>query len=270
MQIQPGIESLSTHVLQLMDKGSDSFQNLQLLRWGKELGIEIAWNLLSGFPGERDEDYDGIAALIPKVHHLQPPRGFGQVSVDRFSPMFNDPERFGITIEPFRAYRYVYPLPDEEIRNLAYAFSFRSARADTTDTMIPPPYARRAYNAYLIWKRFHPQVEFSFVVEPDGTVVVRDTRGIAVHREQRLSGLDALVFVALDTAQTVVSLRRTLAAEHAAAVSQDAIAEVVRRFDAWQWLHVEDGKAVVLANRVPEIAVAAAAHPARLLEVAGQ
>ncbi len=270
MQIQPGIESLSTHVLRLMDKGSDSFQNLQLLRWGKEFGIEIAWNLLSGFPGERDEDYEGIAALIPKVHHLQPPRGFGQISVDRFSPMFTNPERFGITIEPFRAYRYVYPLPEDEIRNLAYAFSFRSARTSTADTMIPPPYARRAYNAYLIWKRFHPQVDFSFAVEAGGDVLVRDTRGVAAVEERRLSGLDAMVFLGLDTAQTVASLRRTLAGDHAIAAPDDAIEEVIRRFDAWNWVHVEDGKAVLLATRAPGVPAGSAEQPAALRMAAGQ
>ena len=51
-QIQPGIESFSDQVLQLMDKGVTGLQNIQLLRWSEELGIDCAWNLLAGFPGE--------------------------------------------------------------------------------------------------------------------------------------------------------------------------------------------------------------------------
>ena len=51
-QIQPGIESFSDSVLKLMEKGCTGLQNIQLLRWSKELGIEVAWNILGGFPGE--------------------------------------------------------------------------------------------------------------------------------------------------------------------------------------------------------------------------
>ena len=44
--IQPGIESLSTRVLQVMQKGVSAAQNIQLLRWCGEVGINVAWNLL--------------------------------------------------------------------------------------------------------------------------------------------------------------------------------------------------------------------------------
>ena len=50
--IQPGLESLSNEVLRLMKKGCTALQNIQLLRWCKELDIRVAWNILSGFPGE--------------------------------------------------------------------------------------------------------------------------------------------------------------------------------------------------------------------------
>ena len=50
-RLQPGIESLSDHVLKLMNKGVRSLQNIQLLKWCKELGLEVHWNLLWGFPG---------------------------------------------------------------------------------------------------------------------------------------------------------------------------------------------------------------------------
>jgi ribosomal peptide maturation radical SAM protein 1 len=247
--IQPGIESLSTHVLRLMDKGTDALRNLQLLRWAKELGIAVAWNLLCGFPGERDEDYEALAALIPKIHHLTPPRGFGQVSIDRFSPMFTHPERYGLAIEPFPAYRYVYPLPDDEVRNLAYAFCFVGARSRTTDTMVPPPYARRAYQAYLIWKRFHGQADLSFEVDAAGAVVVRDTRAVATAPERQLRGLERLVFLALDAAQTRASLRRAIETEAGSAGGPGALDDVLATFAAWGWIHAEDGKVVLLATR---------------------
>ena len=48
---------LSTHVLKLMRKGTSMLQNLRLLKWCRYYGIEVAWNLIWGFPGETEEDY---------------------------------------------------------------------------------------------------------------------------------------------------------------------------------------------------------------------
>src|SRR5882762_8393367 len=46
--LQPGIESLSTRLLQLMHKGTSAIQNLALLKWCREQGISLAWNQLCG------------------------------------------------------------------------------------------------------------------------------------------------------------------------------------------------------------------------------
>jgi hypothetical protein len=52
--IQPGIESLSDHVLKLMRKGTTAFRNIELMKWCREYGVKPYWNLLYGFPGETD------------------------------------------------------------------------------------------------------------------------------------------------------------------------------------------------------------------------
>ncbi len=56
-RLQPGIESLSTSILQLMRKGCTALQNLQTLKWASELRIQMFWNFLAGFPGEDPRDY---------------------------------------------------------------------------------------------------------------------------------------------------------------------------------------------------------------------
>ena len=74
--IQPGIESLSTPVLKLMRKGVSALQNLQLLKWCSEYGIDAKWNFLAGFPGEAPEWYAGLPELVRKVRHLCRRSGF--------------------------------------------------------------------------------------------------------------------------------------------------------------------------------------------------
>ena len=71
--IQPGVESLNSHVLKLMRKGVSALQNIQLLKFCRQYGVEPAWNLLYGFPGETPEDYEATAEYIPALYHLKPP-----------------------------------------------------------------------------------------------------------------------------------------------------------------------------------------------------
>lgn len=123
-EIQPGIESLSDAALIRMKKGVSAAQNVFLLLMCGEEGIDPVWNLLYGFPGEDQRDYQSQIELIPYIVHLRPPSGFGLVRLDRFSPMFTSPSAFGISkIEPVEAYCSIFPNLDGESRTrLAYYF----------------------------------------------------------------------------------------------------------------------------------------------------
>jgi len=122
--IQPGIESLSTHVLTLMRKGSTKLVNVRLLKWAAQAEIDVAWNVLMGFPGETIDDYRGQADLMESLHHLQPPGHCGGLWLERFSPYFEQPELGFTNPRPISAYRMVYPLADMDIDGLAYFFDY--------------------------------------------------------------------------------------------------------------------------------------------------
>ncbi|WP_051663502.1 RiPP maturation radical SAM C-methyltransferase [Alicyclobacillus macrosporangiidus] len=122
--IQPGIESLSSHVLKLMRKGVTGIQNVQLLKWCKELGISVGWNILWGFPGETAEDYSEFAQAMPLLFHLDPPAVATHIRLDRFSPYFNEADKIGfVQLHPYRASQLIYHGLDEQaIYNLSYYF----------------------------------------------------------------------------------------------------------------------------------------------------
>ncbi len=108
--IQPGIESLSSHVLQLMRKGSTMLQNVRLLKWCRYYNIQVRWNLIWGFPGETEEDYSKELEVIKLITHLQPPLGSTRIWLERFAPYFSDRESFPLRdIQPEASYSYVYP-----------------------------------------------------------------------------------------------------------------------------------------------------------------
>ncbi|MEY4515330.1 MAG: Hopanoid methylase, partial [Pseudomonadota bacterium] len=124
-RIQPGIESLSDHVLELMRKGTTGLRNVQLLKWCREYGVAVDWNLLYGFPGERDVDYEGMLLVLPAIRHLQQPGACGPIRLDRFSPYFEAPAKHGlINVRAMHVYRFIYPLPEIRLNEIAYYFDY--------------------------------------------------------------------------------------------------------------------------------------------------
>lgn len=148
--IQPGIESFSTAILKLMGKGTTMMQNAQLLKWCKELGINVYWNVLFGFSGEDPEEYERMADLFEVVSHLEPPRSCAQMRLDRFGPYWSAPERYGISnMRHFWSYDLVFSgLPEEERERLAYFFEH-----EYEDGSDPWTVARPVIEATAAWRR---------------------------------------------------------------------------------------------------------------------
>jgi len=123
-QIQPGIESLSTHVLQLMRKGCTMLQNVRLLKWCRYYGMVAFWNLIWGFPGETAEDYRQELQVLRCLSHLQPPASATRIWVERFAPYFSKHVDFPIReLRPEASYRHVYP-PHVDLQKVAYFFDY--------------------------------------------------------------------------------------------------------------------------------------------------
>jgi ribosomal peptide maturation radical SAM protein 1 len=204
--IQPGIESFSNQVLQLMRKGCTGLQNIQLLRWCEELGITVFWNLLYGFPNESPAEYAQMAQLIPGLTHLQKPGYCGRIHVDRFSPLFTNTGLGIAEPRPAAAYFYVYPLSAPQLGNLAYFFEF-----DYADGQDPARYAALVANAVARWPECttdnRPRLD---LYQMESMVLITDTRTCAVKPSCVLTGLDAQVYLGCDTAQTPGSLARQM------------------------------------------------------------
>jgi hypothetical protein len=122
--VQPGIESFSSRVLTLMQKGTSVLKNIQVLKWLCEYGIHPVYNILVGFPGERMEDYDAICNTIARIMHLPPPSGTASdVHVHRFSAFHEDASHYGIHgVTPMSFYRHLFPSGSLRYERVAYFF----------------------------------------------------------------------------------------------------------------------------------------------------
>lgn len=110
LQIVPGIETLSTGLLGLLNKGVTARDNLQLLRNARSVGVHLLWFMLWGAPGDKVDYYQDILELLPLIRHLEPPRKFFRVQLERFSSYVTDPEAHGIeNLRPWHVYDMVFP-----------------------------------------------------------------------------------------------------------------------------------------------------------------
>ncbi len=123
-RIQPGIESMSSHVLRLMHKGSTMLQNVRCLKWCAYYGVRVTWDLLWGFAGETVQDYTRELEVLQCITHLEPPSRAGRIWLQRFSPHFSDPA-FPVThMRPEASYAYVYPAR-LDLTKAAYRFDYQ-------------------------------------------------------------------------------------------------------------------------------------------------
>src|SRR6185436_9968078 len=177
--IQPGIEALNSGTLKLMKKGVTSFQNIRFLKSCLHYSILPAWNLLIGFPGEKEDVYRKYVADIPLMYHLTPPSGAFPVRFDRYSPYFTRAEEYGLKLSPYDFYRFVYPFPEEVLMNLAYFFEDRNYASEYLSTMVV--WQDKLNKGTAIWGEryngFDGRLRASLTLEPrDQGAVVHDTR----------------------------------------------------------------------------------------------
>ena len=191
--IQPGIESFSDRVLKQMKKGVSGLQNIQLLKWCKEMGIHPIWNFLIGFPQESPDDYFQMADLATRVCHLPRPSGVSVIRLDRFSPNFNDATQLGFTkLRPVPFYEFLYDLPESARHNLAYYFAY--------DYKVPQDVARYAdplVRRVHAWKTTWRHAEL-VSVDLDDRLMVFDTRPRAAAPVSVLTGEDRELYLTCD------------------------------------------------------------------------
>ncbi|MCP4220328.1 MAG: RiPP maturation radical SAM protein 1, partial [bacterium] len=146
-EILPGIESLSPTLLRRMKKPGRVRDNIALLRYARALGLALRWNLLFGFPGDLQSEYDEMRHLLPLIHHLQPPVSMFPLILCRFSKYHTDPGEFDISrLQPAEVHRDTLPA-HTDLDKIAYFLS-----ADFPSGSRGNPLAvRQLWDVYQVW-----------------------------------------------------------------------------------------------------------------------
>ena len=249
--LQPGIESLSTPILKLMRKGVTALQNVRLLKWCAEYGIQVYWNVIYGFPGEPPEEYARLAALAPSLTHLVPPL-LCRLALHRFSPYHERPAEYGLEVSgPLPWYRLVYPVDDATLADLAYNFDYRHA-----DGRDPEVYVRPVREAIEAWQAANAAGGYRALRyrRGPGFLVIQDRRPNLESADYSFSEREARLVLACEDGATAAEAHQSLEQADRADLDVDDVEEFLDDLVASRLMYEEDGRylALPLPARLPE------------------
>jgi ribosomal peptide maturation radical SAM protein 1 len=220
--LQPGIEALSTSLLKRMNKGVLARHNLAFLRYARILNINANWNLIYQFPGDTYEEYCETFKIIRMIRHFQPPLIFTPMSIDRFSPYFMEPGKFGIkNIRPLDVYSYWLPKHIDTGR-IAYHFSGDYESFSSRDNILIKEISSEVKAWIKEWEGKRPQLHVEKISEDSFLLI--DSRGIAGVSEMNI--LNKKQALAVLTDRTKSSTPGYLSEETAWALENRFIYEV--------------------------------------------
>jgi ribosomal peptide maturation radical SAM protein 1 len=245
--MQPGLESLSLNQLRAMDKGATPMQNIVCLKWSLYYHVTVLWNILLGFPGETNEDYERQLDLIPSLLHLQPPEATGKFWLQRFSPYFTRPHEYGVHITgPGMAYEYVYDARQVDLKKIAYDFEY-----ELDNWSVDPHLYQELVAAIEAWQRMHKSADkpFLYYSKAPTYVTIYDGRDPSAPTRRRYGGLTALVIeICNEAAKSMEQIRTAMAGRDES--GDDQLKAVLNELTIARILYEERGKYITLA--IPE------------------
>jgi ribosomal peptide maturation radical SAM protein 1 len=248
VHVQPGIESLVSPVLKIMDKGVTGLQNVRTLRDCESQGLTVSWNWLYGFPEESTGDYRDVLAQLPALAHLQPPAGASRIFLERFSPYFEKPALGFEQRCTAEAYRHVYAMDEEDLKDMVYLF-------DTTPAGLPDEDAKDLHAGLRTWGDAYSDSSLCRT-EQDGALLVEDRRVGWPARTHRIDEPELVAaYRELDRGRTVAALHRRLTEELGFTVTAERLA-------GWLAQLVEDG--LVFRERDRFISLATSTEPIKV------
>ena len=209
--VQPGIESLSSHFLEVIGKGVKGLQNVFFLKCATEYQLVVIWNILIRAPNEDASDYKQMEEWIPRLFHLRPPTGGApKIECHRFSPYFFRTGEYTSPPKPARWYRGIVPEDQLDLGRIAYYFD-----VDWKNTLGDPAYDRVISLVHEWRARWGEGTEAPQLIArdtEDNTMEIDDTRGAEPVRWQ-LDAKQAAVYRAIRDAATANKVQTSIALE---------------------------------------------------------
>jgi hypothetical protein len=226
-----------------MKKGVTAFQNVRLLKWAAEQGLQVYWNVIYGFPGEPIEEYARMAEVVPSLVHLSPP-SLSPLVLNRFSPYHDRAEQFGLEVLGPRAWhRFVYDADEATLTDLAYTFEYRHR-----DGREPDKYTVDFRAAVERWRDSWPGGYRTLRYRRGpGLLLVVDRRPGLEHADYAFDDCEARIYLACEDGATAAEVWAGLDAAARDDLDENDVREFLDEVVEMRLAFVENGRYLALA-----------------------
>ncbi len=205
--MQPGIESLQDDILRIMNKGCRAIRQIETLKNFRMYRIWAVWNLLCGFPGEKEEYLEEMAGILPKISHLNPPNLLMPIVYHRYGEYTEHPQKYGLSLRPARVYAFAFA-HDDFIRRTAYFFEPEDK--ETCRVRFDARKLGKAYGTVMElvgkWNAKKSNPDRLDMEMGEAGIHIYDMREIARKSTYHLKGLEAKLYAACSAVRTEDSL----------------------------------------------------------------
>jgi hypothetical protein len=228
--------------------------------------LRLSWSILWGFPGERDAWYTEMAEWLPALEHLQPPAGLHRLRYDRFSVYHSQARQMNLRLSPISAMRFIYPLPERDLRELTYFFveevdldTFQWLYGNRRAELLQP--GRRAvFRAVDQWKTIFKRELTPILAmnDRDEKLEILDSRSFATQFRLVFTGLERAVCLACNEAPSRERLPQVLRRQFSVDTSEDCLDLSLKELTARRIILPLDGRLITVAvqgdlPRLPEL-----------------
>ena len=179
VELQIGIEALSTGLLKKLNKGTTAMENLQIMKLCEELGLINASNLILGFPGSSRQDVEETLRNLEFALPFRPMRTV-EFWLGLGSPVSQHPRHFNVRAV-FNHPNWSTLLPPEVSKHVPLII--QSYRGDRT---IQKRLWQPVRGAVAQWKKTYEALFCRPQAEP--ILSYRDGKTFLIIRQRRLSG----------------------------------------------------------------------------------
>jgi hypothetical protein len=163
--------------------------------------------------------------------------------LDRFSPMFKWPEKFGIkNIRSYPGYRLCYPFPEDSILRLAY---YQDCDPPVTQGTLDA--IRTTSDAVAEWKRVHDNSSLKAEVTPS-SIIIHERRAGYSPTDYCFEGIARDIYLATDGVHSDSAVLESVAVRHPEeAVTIEKVRKILGEFVARELMLQEGNSYLALA-----------------------
>jgi hypothetical protein len=241
--VQIGVEAFGNGMLQKMNKGVTTIQNVAALKYCQEYGIIPLYNIIVNYPNETERDLEETAENVKFLTNFHPPVGINDMKLGHKSGVYNKAHDFNIKEMnvPRNAFRF-FP---KEVWQTLLPIEYHYTRITDAENE-----ASAWQEIFREWKQvWEESIATPLLYFQDSTNFLTISDTLSNNSPKRiLKGIEREVYLFCDTIQTKEDILKQFPD-----LTPDHLEEIVNDWISHRWMFREEDKCISLAIRLDSV-----------------